>query len=473
MYGIQLDPQGPQSRYLQLVTQLRGAVTSGQLTEGTRLASTRALAGALGLSRGLVVEAVDQLVLEGYLRTVPGSGTFVAPHLGAPLGPGPAGRRSDPPPDASEALLSFLPGVPDPELFPRRAWIEAYRQAVESGGPEDLGYNRAGGRLDLRQALARHLFETKGIDAPPGRILVTAGSAQALGLLAEVLAPGPFWVEDPQAPFLRRILEDRGAEVIDVEADAQGLRTDRLPDGPVRLIFTTPAHQFPLGGTLPADRRLALVRAAQSRGAWIVEDDFDSEFRYGPHPVAPLQVLDPDRVVYVGSFSKTLTPALRIGFVVLPPDLAARVRVLKSRWDLWNEGLQQQALARFLEGGHYHRHLRRALGDYRAKNLLVRRLVEDHLAGLWRVEGATTGTHLLLRREASGPPGSPLPRARPLVDALRRRGFQIEAVSAYARRNRAYDDALVLGFGARSEADLGALIRALAEVTVVKEPGPG
>ena len=477
MYGITFDPVSRLSQYRQLVEQLRGKITDGTLPGGTKLASTRELAERLGVARGIVLEAVDQLKMEGSLDPVHGSGTFVRSGLVWDSGTQPGGiptagvrGATDGRGDARESdarendanrrePLSFAPGMPDMELFPRRAWLSCYHDAVEYASLEDLGYNRPSGHWSLRVAIANHLHEMKGIRVGPERIVVTAGSSQAFALLAGIFERARVVMEDPQAPFMRRIFDGLGCDIAYVPVDDEGIRHDLIPNGNADLIYVTPTHQFPVGGTLSAERRVALLGKARDIGAWVIEDDFDSEFRYDRNPVTPLQVMAPERVVYVGTFSKTVSPALRIGFMVVPPGVQARVKTLKRRWDLWNEGLQQKAMALFIERGHLARHLARAHRAYRRKNAFLRDLAAARLSPAWRVTGATTGMHLVIRRSSTD--GKPADVA-PVVDALAKRGLEAESVSDYCHVHPGFTDSLLVAFGNRTAAELERLVDEIA-----------
>ena len=475
MYGITFDPESRLSQYRQLVDQLRARITDGSLEGGMRLASTRELAESLRLARGIVLEAVEQLKMEGYLRTERGSGTFVrrdlvwkgssspsslAPAIGTFGDRGVGGERESRP---AEPPLSFAPGMPDLSLFPRRQWIKCYQEAVEYASLDDLSYNRPSGRWDLRQSIARHLLETKGIKVGPERIVVTAGSSQAFAMLAQLFDPARVVMEDPVAPFVRRVFHGLGSRIAYAPVDEEGIVPRLIPDGPFDLVYVTPAHQFPVGGTLSAERRVALLERAREAGAWIIEDDFDGEFRYEGHPVSPLQAMAGERVAYVGTFSKNVSPALRIGFIVLPPGLQARFKTLKRRWDLWNEGLQQKAMARFIDEGHLERHLRRCHHAYREKNAFLKALAAERLAGEWETLGATTGMHLVLRRTPGGK-GTGADTG-PLVKALLARGLHVEGVAEYCRENAGFRDSIIVAFGNRTEGELERLVGELAALT--------
>jgi len=381
---------------------------------------------------------------------------------GGSRGDGRDGREAE-----RKPALSFAPGLPDLSLFPRRQWAQCYKDAVEYATNEDLSYNRPSGRWDLRQAIARHLLETKGIRVGPERVVVTAGSSQAFAMLAGLFDPPRVVMEDPQAPFVRRIFQGLGAEITYVPVDDEGIVPELIPDARQDFIYVTPAHQFPVGGTLSASRRVALLQRAREIGAWVIEDDFDSEYRYEGHPVAPLHTLAPERVAYVGTFSKNVSPALRIGYAILPPGLQARFKTLKRRWDLWNEGLQQKAMAGFISGGHLERHLRRCHRIYREKNAFLKKLVEENISAEWTIIGATTGMHLVIRRRANGPNGASdsngASDAHAVVGRLAARGIEIEPVSAYCRENPGFGDCLIVAFANRTEEELKRLVAALAE----------
>ena len=465
MYGITFDPESALSQYRQLVEQLRERILDGTIPGGTRLASTRELAETLAVARGIVLEAVDQLKMEGYLRTERGSGTFVRHDLvwngsTSPVSITPSGGGQ---PSAGDAPLSFAPGLPDLSLFPRRQWSRCYQDAVEYASLDDLSYNRPSGRWDLRQSIARHLAETKGIRVGPERIVVTAGSSQAFAMLAQLFERPRVAMEDPQAPFVRRVFQGLKSEIAYVPVDDEGILPSLIPEGPRDLIYVTPAHQFPVGGTLSAERRIALLERARESGAWVIEDDFDGEFRYEGHPVAPLQTMAGERVAYVGSFSKNVSPALRIGYVVLPPGLQARFKTLKRRWDLWNEGLQQKAMARFIDEGHLERHLRRCHRAYGTKNALLKGLVASRLAPEWETVGGTTGMHLVLRRTPCGKRTGV--DVAPVAAALLSRGLLVERVAEYCCESGGYRDSLIVAFGNRTQDELERLVGEISDAT--------
>jgi GntR family transcriptional regulator/MocR family aminotransferase len=369
---------------------LRERITSGYIPGGTKLASTRTLALELAIARGVVLEAIDQLRLEGYLETRQGSGAYVREGLvwdssergtiehssgperserpsavGRPATRADASLRS-PAEMAERAVLSFAPGIPDLSLFPRRQWLSCYHDVIEYADPMDLAYTRPAGDWELRKEIASYLREIKGINVGPERIIVTAGASQAFGILCEIIPSAKVAMENPVAPFVRRVFDGHGANVSYVPVDSGGIREDLIPEGRLDYVYVTPSHQFPLGGCLNATRRVGAPREGRSCGAWVIEDDFDSEFRTTVSP-GPAPRHGPGARRLRGNLQQGLEPS----FTARLHDPPARTPVARedaqARWDLWSEGLQQKALRNFIERGHLARHLARTSRIYRKK----------------------------------------------------------------------------------------------------------
>jgi GntR family transcriptional regulator/MocR family aminotransferase len=368
----------------QLEDGLRDAVRSGRLMAGAPLPSSRALARDLGVSRRLVVEAFAQLSAEGYLVTRQGAGTFVAETAAAAPAPTPAPQPRPP-------RYDFFPGAPDLSAFPRAAWARAVRDVMRETPDHELSYGDPRGAPALRTALAGYLVRARGVVAQPERMVITSGAAQALSLLAGVLvARGTprIAVEDPSLPTHIEVLARRGADVVPVPVDEEGLRVDALERAGAAAVVVTAAHQMPLGVALSVDRRAALL-------AWrglVVEDDYDAEFRYDRPPLAALQGLAPEQVAYLGSASKTLAPGLRLGWLVLPADLVGEVAQEKLLADMGGDVIGQLALARLIESGAYDRHLRVLRRRHRARRDAMVQAVERHLPGA-QVLGIAAGLH--------------------------------------------------------------------------------
>ncbi|MFF7985700.1 PLP-dependent aminotransferase family protein [Streptomyces sp. NPDC007901] len=371
---------------------LREAIRAGRLAPGTRLPSSRDLARDLGVSRGLVTEAYEQLTAEGYLRSDRGAGTWVggAVRAASPrardLAPRPAGVRVD-----------FVPGSPDLSLFPRAAWAAAQREVLAELPHRDLGYPDPRGLPRLRSALAELLARRRGVAADPERIVVVSGVAQAAALLGSVLhARGlrEIGVEDPGSPQHDGLYEAAGTRAVPLPLDDEGLALRPLRASGVRAVVTTPAHQYPTGIAYSADRRARLLDWARSVDGLLLEDDYDGDFRYDRAPVGALQGLDPERVAYAGSVSKSLAPGLRLGWLLVPESLADEVVDRKRTMDLGHPSLDQAAFARFVARGDYDRQLRRCQRAYRERRDALVAALAEHFPHA-RVSGIAAGLHAI------------------------------------------------------------------------------
>ncbi|WRZ94281.1 PLP-dependent aminotransferase family protein [Streptomyces sp. NBC_01007] len=371
---------------------LREAVRSGRLAPGTRLPSSRELAGDLGVSRGLVTEAYEQLTAEGYLRSDRGAGTWVG---GAVRAVGPRARDHAPRPAGVRA--DFVAGTPDLSLFPRAAWAAAHRGVLAELPHQALGYPDPRGLPRLRTALAELLVRRRGVVADPERVIVVSGVAQAMTLLGFVLhargTPG-VGVENPGSPEHGSLFASAGVGTVALPLDGQGLAMAALKASGVRAVVTTPAHQFPTGIAYSARRRAELLDWARSVDGLVIEDDYDGEFRYDRAPVGALQGLDPEHVAYTGSVSKSLAPGLRLGWLLVPASHVEEVVERKRTMDLGNPVLDQALLARFVERGDYDRHLRRCRRAYRERRDVLIAALEEHFPGA-EVSGIAAGLHVV------------------------------------------------------------------------------
>src|SRR5437763_1013758 len=391
---LELDRARPRPLRAQLEDGLREAVRSGRLRAHARLPASRALASDLGVSRRLVVDAYAQLLAEGYLVARRGDGTYVAEAAAAPSAPAAE-------PQATSLRFDFFPGFPDLASFPRRPWLRAMRETLAIMPPGSLGYPDARGAIELRRALAGHLRRVRGVVVDPQAIVVCSGAAQALVLLARSLGGPHLAMEDPGLPPHRWILAAHGARLTPLPVDAHGARVRELEGieagrGRVDAVFVTPAHQSPLGFALAPERRAALLDWAGSTGGLVIEDDYDAEYRYDRAPLGALQGLAPDRVIYMGTASKTLSPALRLGWLVLPPHLIAAFVLERNLSDHGAPTLEQLTLARLIESGSYDRYLRQARRRYRARRDALVRAVARHLPEA-QVTGLAAGLHAVLR----------------------------------------------------------------------------
>ncbi len=448
---VELDRRSRRPLRAQLEDGLREAVRSGRLPAGSRLPATRALAEDAGVSRRLVVDAYAQLLAEGYLVSRAGAGTFVA-QAAAPS------ARQEVERPRPRLAFDFFPGVPDLAGFPRRAWLRALREVLTEAPDTAFGYPDPRGAPELRRSLAEHLARVRGVVADPQSIVVCAGVAQALALLARALPGGTFAVEDPSLPVHRAILQSGGARLVGLPVDEQGACVQALPGlmeehGEVAAAIVTPAHQAPTGVALSPQRRAALLAWAQA-GGLVVEDDYDAEYRYDRPPLGALQGLAPECVLYTGTVSKTLAPALRLGWMVLPGRLVQPVLTAKAMADHGSPTLDQLALARLLDSGAYDRHLRAARRRYRSRRDALLEAVERHLPGA-RVTGLAAGLHALVRLPE---PVAGLELAR----AAARRSVGVYPLGYGYLQVRPREDGLILGYANLAEPAIEEGVRRLA-----------
>jgi GntR family transcriptional regulator / MocR family aminotransferase len=377
---------------------LREAMREGRLAPGSVLPSSRSLAHDLGVARGTVSAAYGQLAAEGYLDLQQGALARVSwvPRQPPPAAPARAAPRCQ---------WDFRPGRPESASFPRQAWVRASRRVLTSAPDEVFGYGDPGGSDELRRALAGYLGRARGVDTEPGRLLICNGFSQALALICLALrAEGgtTLAVEDPSPPRYRELVRSLGLTVVPVPCDQDGLRTDCLERARPHAVMVTPAHQYPLGVTMSAARRSALVDWARRRDALIIEDDFDGEFRYDRQPVGALQQLDPERVCYIGTASKTLAPGLRLGWLSAPRPVAAAVTAAKEQFDRGNSILDQLTLAEMITSGAFDQHIRRMRGSYRRRRDELARALAGQADGL-RLAGISAGLHALVYLPEHGP----------------------------------------------------------------------
>jgi GntR family transcriptional regulator/MocR family aminotransferase len=428
---------------------LREAVRAGALREGVRLPSSRALAHALGVSRGVVSDAYGQLEAQGFLVTRPRAAPVVA---GVHRSDTP---RREPEPPRPAPRYDLTPTTPDVTLFPLTRWLAAAQHVARRASSATLDYREPRGEHALRAALADHLGRTRGVIAEPEQIVVVQGTAQGVYLLLSVLlarGASRVAVEDPSHTTQRERIHAFGFEVVAQPVDDHGMVVAGLG---ADAVLVTPAHQFPLGSVLSGERRRDLLAWSRESGGLIVEDDYDAEFRYDREPVRALQGLAPQQVVQLGTVSKTLAPALRLGWLVVPPDLADEAGHTKRLLDDFSPALDQLALAELLTRGDYDRHVRRARIAYRRRRDRLLAALARQLPAL-RIEGVAAGLHVLLRL----PPGV---SDAAIVEAASRARIRVPPLSAY--RIRPSDEGgLVIGYGRLHESAVGPATRALAKV---------
>ena len=390
--------------------------------------ATRALAAELAVARNVVTDAYSQLVAEGYLLARQGAATRVAELPGLP-DPAPPGE------DEERWRFDFRSGSPDVALFPRRAWADAVAQALRDVPDARFGYGDPRGAPELRSALAGYLGRVRGVAADPGSIVITSGVAQGLALFCRALrARGvrALGVEEPgSGPVLEQVAAV-GLTTTPVRVDADGVDVAALSASPAEALLATPAHQFPTGVALAPERRAQLLAWAAGRDAFVFEDDYDAEYRYDRAPIGALQGLDPARVVYAGSVSKTMAPALRLGWLVVPHELRPAVLHEKANDDRATPLLEQLGLAILIERGELDRHLRRTRPVYRRRRDRLIEALARH-APAARPEGAAAGLHLLLRLPADADEDAVVDRSR--TAGIRVTGVAEHSIGRAARRS--------------------------------------
>jgi GntR family transcriptional regulator/MocR family aminotransferase len=418
---------------------LREAILSGRLGEGAKLPATRALAADLGLARGTVVEAYEQLAVEGFIVTRPGAAARVGAAPATFAGAGDADDPRRPP------RHDLRVGSPDVSAFPRDAWLRAMRTALRETPDFALAASDPRGEPRLRAALAEQLGRARGVVATPDRVLVCSGFSQGFSLLCRALqsrGARRIGIEDPCPPYYPEIARNAGLEVVPVPVDDEGALP---PPMPLDAILVTPAHQFPLGATMSAGRRAGLLEWARASGALVVEDDYDGEFRYDRSPVGALQGLDPSRVAYAGTASKTLAPALRLGWLVLPPDLVDAVTTLKELDDRHAPVLEQVALAALIEAGGFDRQVRRMRARYRR-----RRDALIEMLGPRPALGVAAGLHAVV----------PVEDLAAVLAAAAERSLALSTLDEFGSG----EPALVVGYGTPPEHGYAAALEALRDV---------
>ncbi|MEB3962830.1 PLP-dependent aminotransferase family protein [Streptomyces kunmingensis] len=437
-----------------LQSALREAVRSGRLAAGTRLPSSRDLAGDLGVSRGLITEAYEQLTAEGYLRSGRGSGTWVGEAVRASA-PGVRDLAPGPSPDIR---ADFVAGSPDLSLFPRSAWAAAQRGVLSELPHPALGYPDPRGLPRLRTALAELLARRRGVVTDPERIIVCSGVTQAVTLLAVVLharGQSAIGVERPGSPQYEELFATAGPRAVRLPLDGEGLDMTALRASGVRTVVTTPSHHFPSGIAYSASRRVQLLDWARQMDGLVVEDDYDGDFRYDRAAVGALQGLDPDHVAYTGSVSKSLVPGLRLGWLVVPDALADEIVARKRYMDLGNPALDQAVLARFIERGDHDRHLRRCQRAYKERRDTLVAALDAYLPGT-EVSGIAAGLHAIATL-----PGRCGPQDT-LLARLTASGVAVRPLSHYGGDAAGDRVPLVLGYAHLAPARITEGVRLLA-----------
>jgi len=457
---------------------VRQLILDGALDVGRPLPASRALAKSLGVSRDTVEAAYSQLHVEGFIERRVGSGSFVSERARRLSGRGAARRAAAPTPSPGLsrrgaaifqggglrdflAPRPFAPGVPETRGFPLQTWERLQRQVLKEYGTQALPHSAPQGLEPLRRAIADYVNLERGARATPDRILVLTSSQQALALCATVLldAGDRICIEDPVYQGARKAFTAAGVDCLPIPLDADGIKVEYLHGTAptARAVYLTPSHQFPTGATLALDRRLAVIEWARRHRAWIIEDDYDSEFHYAGKPTACVQGLDPhERTLYIGTFTKSLFPGLRIGYLVLPPSLVAPMTVARTLLDGHSAAIPQLTLARFIEGGHFGAHVRTMRAVYAERRDTLARLVRKHLSGLVEPDVPAGGMQMPCRFVR------PLPEHK-AVQAAQQAGIELLGLTAL-HASGGHDAGFLMGFAAYAPQEQEAAVKKLAKV---------
>lgn len=427
----------------QIYDQIRNKIIKGEFVFGHKLPSSRELADELHISRNLVVEVYEQLVSEGYLDSKAGSGTYVA--KGAYL------ERSfdiddynflDEQPVTGTDVIDFRSGIPALDMFPRGTWGLIARRVYRETPAQVFGYGHPEGQYILRHTLSQYLSRTRGVKCHPDQLVITSGATQAFTLAAKLVnsRDSEVLIEDPVTHEIQTIFSSAGFRLHPIPVDDYGMQSDLVSAQNPAFIFVTPSHQFPLGGVLTIQRRIQLINFARQTGCYIIEDDYDSEFRYQGTPVSCLQGLDPERVIYIGTFSKILSPALRLGYLVLPPDLTKRCRNLKWFSDLHTSTFEQLVLAQFMKEGHLEQHISKMKKIYRRRREKLVECLNNRFCDRALIHGDSTGLHLVV--EFRG-----VTFSDEVMHKIHAQGVNVYPVELHTIRKSVHSNKVILGYG--------------------------
>lgn len=454
MYGITVNRASDLSITKQLYQQIRQNILNGHLREGDSLPATRKFASQLSISRNIVLEVYDQLRIEGFIESRQGSYTSVA--AGTFLTQLPSKFSAENQFDTSPPsdMINFRYGIPALDHFPRKEWKKALAQTILDVPVSYFDYNDIAGCLNLRTAIATYLFKTRGIVCSPKQIIVTSGSTQAFTLITQLLLSHnrKVIIEDPLNIQLQRYLSSLGCQFVPIPIDEQGLQTDYLLKqsiSPPDFILVTPSHQFPTGGILPIQRRIQVIRFARKTNSYIVEDDYENEFTYEGSPISSLQELAPEQVIYVGTFSKTLIPTLRLGYIILPNTLMEKFYKLDWYATQQPSAIDQLALASFINSGQFERHVAKMNKIYQKRRNRVMLELNRHFTNNVKILSNSAGLHLTAQFKA-------IKFSSQLLSHILHYGVQIYSAHQHVidKNNTSLLNQAILGYGNLNENEI-------------------
>jgi GntR family transcriptional regulator/MocR family aminotransferase len=454
MWGIELRTNSEISLARQIFLSLRKRILTGEILPDEPLPSTRELAKGLGTSRNTVCEAYDMLLTEGFIISRQGAPSRVT--QGLHIIPGNPQATQDSEIEQPKIHWNFKTGQPDLSLFPWSSWSQMVHRALSSLPVQQLEYSGPKGYEPLCKEISRWLIRSRSMEVDPEDIYITSGATEAFYLLVDILykKERPFALENPSHPGIRTVLNDRNYPLCFMPADRQGADESWIKKMDLSAVYVTPSHQFPLGGILPAVRRASLIRLAAEKDYYIIEDDYDSEYRYSGSPVTPLYSMDPSRVIYVGTFSKTLFPALRIGFAVVPKALQEKWEHYRNFLDVQNPVLEQIALTEFLKSRKMDRHVQHMRRVYAKKREALLAAAKEAFGNQINAWGDESGLHVALEF-------SEMKFGKDFVSDCRKNGIYLQTISQYCSDENTHTNKILLGYGHLSEKEIQDGIAAL------------
>jgi GntR family transcriptional regulator/MocR family aminotransferase len=453
MLYLELDKNKKRLVKLQIYNQLREKILTGELKSGMRLPSTRELSGELNVSRNTVLSAYEMLISEGYVHSIAGSGVYVnngvhaIKHTDQMIDSRVSSLSND---VITQDIIDFDSGIPAIDLFPRGKWNRVVTQAFNKAPVSALGYDYPEGRPELRKTLADYLKKTRGIQCEPEQIIVTTGAKQGISLIAKCLLhqDSTVWIEDPSNHNVEQIFSYHTKHITPIAVDEEGIQTELFPTNSIpTVIFVTPSHQFPMGGILSTQRRLKLAEFARRTGCYIIEDDYDSEFRFNGPPINSLHELNSEQVIYVGTFSKILFPSLRLGYLVMPFSLVKQCREWKRLADHHSNSINQLTLTRFIENGDLERYVMKAKKLYMKRRNLLISLLNKHFSGNVKIYGAPVGMHIVAEFDS-------VLFSMELINRLKEDGINVIPVENHAIEKGKHTNQIILGYAHLSPSKL-------------------
>lgn len=448
MLWVQIDRSSSIPLTKQVCRQLRAKILRRELSAGERLPPSRTFAKELGVSRNVIMSVYEQLMSEGYLESRKGSGTYVT--QGSYLEDyrdayqnGFSHKEPAQPSQHTDDVIDFATGTPDLSCFPRNIWAKLLRETCLDAPDEVFNYDTPQGQIALRRSLSKFLLKSKGIRCHPEQIIILSGSAQGFFVLANVLAipEHDIIIEDPVYNGIQQIFTALALPLYPIPVDENGLQVEHIPHGKkASFVSVTPSHQFPMGCILPIQRRVKLIEYARKTQTYIVENDYDSEFRYSGSPITALHVLDPDRVVHIGTFSESLYPALRLGYMIVPDALLKQCRVFMHTNSFASSVLKQLTLTRFIDEGYLEGHIGKMKKLYKKKRQTLIRCLQETFGGRIVISGDSTGLYVVVRFED-------ITFSEKLVNDLHDRGVRIYPIEEHAIRKGRHSHTVLLGYG--------------------------